>query len=226
MRFRVMPNFPCPFLVVLFGLVGLMSPVSAQSNAPRKDVPLGAVLVLGDSIAAGYGVEKDAAFPTVLQRRIDEAHLPFEVVNAGVSGDTTAGGLRRIDWVLKRPVDYLIIELGGNDGLRGIPPAETEKNLVGIIGRARRKRPGIRIVLAGMQMPQNMGPEYTREFESVFPRVAEQEKVRLIPFLLEGVGGVAEWNQADQIHPNEKGHERVADNVWAVLNELLSPPGK
>jgi acyl-CoA thioesterase I len=226
MRFPVMPSCPCRFLVILFGLVGLMSPVFAQSNAPRKDETVGTILVLGDSIAAGYGVEKDAAFPFVLQRRIKEAHLPFEVVNAGVSGDTTAGGLRRIDWVLKRPVDFLIIELGGNDGLRGIPPGETEKNLAGIIERARKKRPGIRIVLAGMQMPQNMGPEYTREFQAVFPRVAEQEKVKLIPFLLEGVGGIAEWNQADQIHPNEKGHERVADNVWAVLKEMLAPPEK
>src|SRR5690606_28200495 len=179
------------------------------------------LLVLGASIAAGYGVEPEQAFPALLQRKIDAAGLPVEVVNAGVSGDTTAGGLRRLNWLFRRPVDVLLIELGGNDGLRGVPPSATRSNLLQIIDTARRTRPGIRIVLAGMQMPPNMGESYTREFREVFPSVAEERDVVLVPHLLEGVGGRADINLPDLIHPTPRGHEVVAENGWEVLEPVL-----
>lgn len=188
--------------------------------------PLGAaesktILILGDSIGAGYGVPEEVSFAARLQRKLDAENLPYKIVNASVSGDTTASGLRRITWVLKRKVDLLLIELGGNDGLRGITPETTRQNLAGIIDRARKKYPQIRILLAGMQMPGNMGKEYTKKYREIFPSVAKEKKVALVPFLLEGVGARPEMNLPDLIHPNAKGHERVAKNVWAVLRGLV-----
>ncbi len=179
------------------------------------------LVVLGDSIAAGYGVDADEAFPSVLQQKIDGAHLPYRVVNAGVSGDTTAGGLRRISWVLKQPVDVLLIELGGNDGLRGIVPDETARNLQGIIDKARAQYPAVKIAVSGMQMPANMGPEYTRKYREVFEEAAKKNDATFIPFLLEGVGARADLNQADRIHPNPEGHKIVAENVWKVIRPIL-----
>ena len=146
-------------------------------------------------------------------------------MNAGVSGDTTAGGLRRIDWALGRGADVLIIALGGNDGLRGISPKQTAENLAGIIKRARAKVPAITVIVAGMQMPGNMGREFVEQFSAVFPRVAKEHDAVLVPFLLEGVGGVAEFNQADLIHPNAEGQKRVAENVWAVLEKVVQARG-
>jgi len=181
----------------------------------------GRIVVLGDSITAGYGLSPSQAYPALLQAKVDTAGLPYEVVNAGVSGDTTSGGLRRVDWALSRGADVLIIALGGNDGLRGIPPKQTAANLAGIIEKARTKAPGVSVIVAGMEMPANMGPEYVREFRSVFPRVASEAKVTLVPFLLEGVGGVAELNQADAIHPTPEGQKRIAETVWAVLEKVL-----
>ena len=187
---------------------------SAQQSRKR-------IVVLGDSIAAGYGVDPDEAYPALLQRKIDEAKLPYTVINAGVSGDTTAGGLRRINWVLRQPVDILIVELGGNDGLRGLPVSETRANLQSIIDRAREKHPKIKILLAGMKMPANMGPDYTADFEKVFPEIAEKNKTALVPFVLENVGGKAELNLPDRIHPTPAGHQIVAQNIWPVLQPLL-----
>jgi acyl-CoA thioesterase-1 len=186
------------------------------AEAPRRTL-----VVLGDSLAAGFGVEPREAYPARLQQRIDDAQLPFTVVNAGVSGDTTAGGLRRLDWVLRNPADVLLLELGGNDGLRGLAPESTRSNLVAIIGKARAKNPGCRIVLAGMLMPDNMGEAYNRKFQAIFPEVAQEQLVGLIPFLLAGVGGVPELNQPDRIHPTAKGHELVTSNVWTVLEPVL-----
>jgi acyl-CoA thioesterase-1 len=180
------------------------------------------ILLLGDSIGAGYGVPAEASFAALLQRRLEFGHPGWKIVNVSVSGDTTAGGLRRVDWVLKRPADILLIELGGNDGLRGVQPEETLRNLEGIIDRARRRRPGIRIILAGMQMPANMGETYTSAFRAVFPAVARSRSVNLIPFLLEGVGAKPEFNQPDLIHPNAAGHRRVAENVWPILAKVLA----
>lgn len=180
------------------------------------------ILILGDSLAAGSGVDLDEAFPALLQKKIDDAGLNYEIVNAGVSGDTTAGGLRRIDWLLRRKVDILVLELGGNDGLRGISPVTTRTNLQTIIDRTRAKYPDARIVIAGMQMPPNMGEEYNSAFRQVFPDLAKSNKTALIPFLLEGVGGKPEMNLPDQIHPNPEGHRIVADNVWKILKPLLN----
>lgn len=200
---------------VLFML--LAGNISAAENAMPKNV-----LILGDSLAAGYGIQREEAFPALLQKKIEAANLPYRIVNGGVSGDTTAGGLRRIDWMLRQPVDVLVVELGGNDGLRGISPAETKKNLQGIIDKAKQKYPQVRVVIAGMQMPPNMGEDYMKAFAAVFPSVAQTNKATLIPFLLDGVGGKTELNQPDGIHPTPKGHEVVAENVWKILGPVLS----
>lgn len=196
----------------------------AGAGAVHGEVPAvepRTIVVLGDSIAAGLGVEPDQAFPAVLQRLVERGDYPFRVVNAGVSGDTTSGGSRRINWLLRRPMEVLVIELGGNDGLRGISPDTTAKNLETIISSARTKSPGVRILLAGMQIHQNMGLEYTGEFKALFERVAKTADVDWVPFLLEGVGGDPELNQEDQIHPNVEGHKIVAQNVWKILEPVL-----
>jgi acyl-CoA thioesterase-1 len=181
------------------------------------------VVFVGDSITAGYGLESPAAeaYPALIQAKIDAAGLAWRVVNAGISGDTTAGGLRRIDWILRQHVDLLVIALGGNDGLRGIDPAVTRANLQGIIDRARRQQPGIRIVLAGMQMPANMSEDFRREYQAVFPELAARNGATLIPFLLEGVGAVPELNQPDLIHPTAQGQSVIAGTVWAHLRSLV-----
>jgi acyl-CoA thioesterase-1 len=186
----------------------------------------GRIVVLGDSITAGFGLDPAQAYPALLQRKIDAAGLPFVVVNAGVSGDTTAGGLRRIEWALGPGAEILIIALGGNDGLRGISPAQTEANLAGIIKHARAKVPTLTVIVAGMQMPGNMGREFVEQFRSVFPRVAKESNAVLLPFLIEGVAGVAELNQPDMIHPNAEGQRRVAGNVWSVLQKVVKARGK
>ncbi len=180
------------------------------------------MLILGDSLAAGFGVELETAFPALLQSKINSRDLPFSVVNAGVSGDTSAGGLRRINWLLRRPVDVLILELGGNDGLRGIQPVTTRSNLQQIIERTREKYPRVKIVIAGMRMPDNMGEEFTREFQEVFAGLARANRAALIPFLLEGVGGNPDLNQPDLIHPNAEGHGIVAEHVWGTLEPILT----
>lgn len=178
-------------------------------------------MILGDSITAGYGLDPDDAYPALLQKKIDAAGLPFTVVNAGVSGDTTAGGLRRLNWALGQGADVLVVALGGNDGLRGIPPAQTEKNLTAILSRAKEKSPRARLVLAAMRMPDNMGRDFTEAFASVFPKVAKDAGAALVPFLLEGVGGVDALNQPDRIHPTREGQQKVAENVWKVLQPVL-----
>jgi acyl-CoA thioesterase-1 len=206
-----------PVLAVLVAACWLtISTFVLGAEAGRKTV-----VVLGDSIAAGSGVDPAESFPGVLQKWIEEKQLPWEIINAGVSGDTTAGGLRRMPWLLKRRMDVLVIELGGNDGLRGLAPEETRANLEKIISLAREKYPDVRIILAGMQMPQNMGVDYTKKFSALFAEVAKEKKTKLIPFVLEGVGGKAELNQPDRIHPNPEGHKIVAQNVWAVLEPVL-----
>ena len=212
-----------PFLRGMFNRLACISAalVAGAALLWAAEAPRRTLVVLGDSLAAGFGVEPREAYPARLQQRIDDAQLPFTVVNAGVSGDTTAGGLRRLDWVLRKPADVLLLELGGNDGLRGLAPESTRSNLVAIIGKVRTKNPECRIVLAGMLMPDNMGEAYNRKFQAIFPEVAQEQKVGLIPFLLAGVGGVPELNQPDQIHPTAKGHDLVASNVWTVLEPVL-----
>lgn len=179
------------------------------------------LVFFGDSLTAGYGIDPAEAFPALIQRKIDAAGKPWRVINAGLSGETTAGGRRRIDWILRQHVDLLVLELGGNDGLRGIPLTETRANLQAMIDRIRAANPNVSIVLAGMQIPVNMGPDYTRDFSRIFPELAAENHLLLIPFLLEGVGGIPELNQADGIHPTVEGHRIVADNVWKALSPLL-----
>ena len=196
-----------------------MSALLIGAEAERKTV-----VILGDSIAAGYGVEAAESFPDLLQQRLAEKKLPWEIVNAGVSGDTTAGGVRRMPWLLRRRMDVLVIELGGNDGLRGLAPEQTRENLEKIIALAREKYPDVKIILAGMQMPSNMGADYTKKFSALFADVAKTKQTELIPFVLAVVGGKAELNQPDRIHPNPEGHKIVAQNVWAVLEPVLMKP--
>jgi len=194
---------------------------AAQSSGTRPADKI--LVVLGDSLSAGFGVDPSEAWPARIQEKIREAGLPWKLVNAGLSGDTSAGGLRRLDWILRRPVDALLLELGSNDGLRGLPLEATRTNLQTVIERTRAKYPKVRIVLAGMKMPENLGEAYTRQFETLYRDLAETNKVALIPFLLDGVGGRAELNLPDQIHPNAEGHHRVATNVWKVLQPVLQP---
>lgn len=202
-------------LILLWG-GALFAEESVNATGAKKRI-----VVLGDSITAGYGLDPEMAYPALLQAKIEAAELPYTVANAGVSGDTTAGGLRRVAWVLGAGADVLVVALGGNDGLRGIPPEETEKNLIGIIDKAREKSPQLKVVVAGMRMPDNMGAEFTAKFEGLFAKVAESKNAVLVPFLLEDVGGVAELNQNDRIHPNAEGQQKVADNVWKVLEKQL-----
>lgn len=177
------------------------------------------MVILGDSLTAGLGLPADEAYPAILQRKIDAEHLNYEVVNAGVSGDTTAGGLRRLDWVLSGDVRVLVVALGANDGLRGLPPREMKENLSRIIASAKGR--GVAVVLAGMEAPPNVGPEYTSAFRNVYRDLARQHGIVLVPFLLQGVAGQASLNQADGIHPNEEGARRVAEVVWSRLRPLL-----
>jgi len=179
------------------------------------------ILFFGDSLTAGYGIETSQAFPALIQQRLDRLGWPYVAVNAGLSGETSAAGLRRIDWVLRQPVDVLVLELGANDGLRGVPLAQTRVNLQAIVDRTRAKYPEAALVVAGMQIPPNLGPEYTEEFRRIFPELAEHNDAALIPFLLEGVGGLPEFNLPDGIHPTPEGHAILADNVWRVLEPLL-----
>lgn len=199
----------------------LLAALSASQVTSASEQSARLIVVLGDSLAAGHGLTPAEAYPAVLQRKIATHGWNFTVLDAGISGDTTAGGLRRLDWLLQRRVDVLIIALGGNDGLRGIQPDVTRANLQTTIERARQKYPDIEIALAGMRMPPNLGRDYLDRFQSIYPELAEKNRVALIPFLLEGVGGRPDKNQEDMIHPTAEGHEIIADNVWKVLEPIL-----
>jgi len=201
-------------------LTGWAQPAAVQPDKSSTNPKT--IVVVGDSIAAGYGVEPSEAYPALLQDKIRAASWNFTVVNAGVSGDTSADGLNRINWLLKRKIDVLLLELGGNDGLRGVPAATTETNLQTIIDRVKQKYPGAKIVIAGMQMPPNLGEQYRTAFKNIFPALAARNRAALVPFLLEGVGGKPELNQPDHIHPTAAGHRIVAENVWKVLGPVLA----
>ncbi|HWI19935.1 MAG TPA: arylesterase [Vicinamibacterales bacterium] len=177
------------------------------------------IVFLGDSLTAGLGLPSAESYPSLIGKRLKEQGLDYEIVNAGVSGDTSAGGLRRLDWSLEGDVKLLIVALGANDGLRGLPPVELKKNLAAVLERAKTE--GVPVLLAGMEAPPNNGPEYTREFRNVYVELAKEYNVRFIPFLLQGVAGDASLNQADGIHPNTRGAEIVADIVWKELGPML-----
>lgn len=212
-------KFLFSFTVVAIAL--FLAGTGPQSRAAAETRPV--IVFFGDSLTAGYGLDDHVndAYPGRIQRKIDQAQLPYRVINAGLSGDTSAGGLRRINWILRQPIDIFVLELGANDGLRGLPVATTRTNLQGIIDRVRAKNPSVKIVIAGMRLPLSMGA-YAAEFSALFPELATANHAVLIPFLLEGVGGVPELNLADGIHPTSEGHRRVADVVWPYLQPLLA----
>lgn len=188
---------------------------------PRPSAPVRPqVVILGDSLTAGLGLTADQAYPALLQEKINSSGLSFQVVNAGVSGDTTAGGLRRLNWVLQGDVRVLVVALGGNDALRGLPVEELHRNLTTIVQTARER--GVQVLLVGMEAPPNVGREYTDAFRQAYRDVAERHDIPLIPFLLEGVAGEAAFNQRDGIHPNAAGAERLADVVWRALEPMLT----
>ncbi|MEO8427518.1 MAG: arylesterase [Verrucomicrobiota bacterium] len=218
----------CVSTLILLALA-IASLAQSPTASVSASVGIGAerktIVVFGDSLAAGFGLDLSEAFPALLQRKIDKVGWNFSVINAGVSGDTSAGGLRRIDWVLKRKVDLLLLELGGNDGLRGIPVEVTKTNLQAIIDRSKQKHPRLQIVIAAMQMPPNMGDEYKDAFQNIFPDLAKANNAALVPFLLEGVGGKPELNLPDRIHPTADGHKIVAENVWKILQPALEKMG-
>ncbi len=197
----------------------LLMPVRAADSADVTRT----IIFFGDSLTAGYGLDDPAteAYPALVQQKLQAAHLPWRVVNAGLSGETSAGGLRRIEWVLRQPVDIFFLALGANDGLRGIDPAVTQKNLEQIIDRVRARYPAAKIVVAGMEMPAAMGSDFARRYHELFARVANDKHATLMPFLLDGVAGRPELNQADAIHPTPAGHRIIADNVWKTLHSLL-----
>ncbi|HEX8334210.1 MAG TPA: arylesterase, partial [Segetibacter sp.] len=194
---------------------------TASKDSSAADQKVKTILFFGNSLTAGYGLDPSEAFPALIQKKIDSLNMPYKVVNAGVSGETTSGGNSRIDWILRQPVDVFILELGANDGLRGIPTTETKKHLQSIIDKVKAKYPEAKLVLAGMQIPPNMGQAYATSFMELFPELASENKMALIPFLLQGVGGEASLNLQDGIHPTAEGHKILAENVWSVLKAEL-----
>jgi acyl-CoA thioesterase-1 len=196
---------------------------SKTDNVAETESSKKTILCFGDSITAGYGLDDtDDAFPGILQTKIDSLGLDYVVINSGLSGETTAGGRSRIEWVLNQDIDVFILELGGNDGLRGVPLSETRANLQAIIDAVRSKNPETTIILAGMELPPNMGQDYTSEFRSIFSDLAKKNTLEFIPFILKDVGGIAELNQSDGIHPTVEGHKIVANTVWEVLEPVIN----
>lgn len=206
-------------LLLLSMLLFVIASTGKAKGIAKNDTTT--VLFLGDSITAGLGVGENNAYPQIVQQMADSMGWNVDVINAGLSGETSAGGLRRVDWLMRRRIDVMILELGGNDGLRGIDPESTKKNLQAIIDTVRAHNPGVKIILAGMQVPPNLGQQYTTEFKDIYPELAKTNHTLLIPFILKGVGGVPSLNQGDGIHPNIKGHKIVAQNVWEVLKPVL-----
>lgn len=222
-----------PFLVAIFFFLVLgcsndkkpevtrQNTSTTNNNEPPTVVKNKTIIFFGNSLTAGYGLSPEQAFPALIQKRIDSLNLPYRVINAGISGETSSAGKTRIDWTLQQQVDIFVLELGANDGLRGIPLSATKRNLQEIIDKVKAKSPAIKLVFAGMQLPPSMGQAYTTEFRNLYTELAEKNSMTLIPFLLEGVGGEAHLNLQDGIHPNEEGHRIVAENVWKALETLL-----
>lgn len=217
---KLLPRFLCSFWALVVAPALLAEPESAPSDLADTQT----IVFLGDSLSAGFGVQPNESFPALIGEKIAAAKLPFHVENAGLSGDTTAGGMRRTDWLLQRPINILVLELGGNDGLRGLPVSNMKANLQAIITKVRAKNPAAKIVIAGMQMPPNVGADYASAFARAFVECAEENHATLLPFLLADVGGHRDLNQPDMIHPNAAGHRLVAENVWRVLEPLLLQP--
>lgn len=195
--------------------------INTLAQNQQKVESLKTIIFFGNSLTAGYGVEPAEAFPALIQEKIDSLSLPYKVVNAGLSGETTSGGKNRVSWILKNRCDVFVLELGANDGLRGIPVTETAKNLQVIIDQVKAKNPQVKLVLTGMEVPPNMGGKYASDFHDVFPALAKKNKMAFVPFLLEGVAGITNLNQSDGIHPTVEGHKILAKNVWKVLEQIL-----
>lgn len=201
-------------------LLGAVVAAAAPAGEP------GRIVILGDSITAGYNLEPEEAYPALLQEKIKAAGLNYEVINAGLSGDTTSGGLRRVDWALEEGApEVVVIALGGNDGLRGLPVAQVAANLAAMVAKVRAVNPAVKIMIAGMQMPGSMGADYAESFATVFGDVARERGAVLLPFLLEGVAGDPDFNQPDRIHPTAEGQRRIAETVWPVLRPMLGTGG-
>ena len=213
----------------LLGLVAVLSgceqpraePRAASAAPPSTNSERPAVLFLGTSLTAGLGLEPEQAYPALIQQKIDSAGLGYRVVNAGVSGETSAGALRRIDWLFREPVAVLVVETGANDGLRGLPTDTLRANIQAILDRAKQLRPEPKLVLIGMRMPPNYGLQYSSRFKNVYADLARQNDAALVPFLLEGVGGNPALNQPDGIHPTAEGQRKLAETVWRVLEPVL-----
>jgi len=212
---------PTPACIIAALALAAPSALALQPSSARPAPPR--IVCVGTSLTAGFGLDLEQAWPSLLQKKVDEAGLRYQVVNAGVSGETSAGALRRIDWLMREPVAVLVVETGANDGLRGQEPDSTRANVRGIFDRARRQSPPPKLLLVGMQAPPNLGADYTRRFRALFPEVAKEYGAAFVPFLLEGVAGVARLNQADGIHPTAEGQRIVTENVWRVLKPLLAP---
>ena len=195
---------------------------ASEAQAPVIISSKKTILFFGDSLTAGYGLDDPAdAYPNDVQHKIDSARLAYTVINGGLSGETSAVGKGRIEWLLKQPVDVFILELGANDGLRGIPIKATTQNLQDIIDKVKAKYPNAKLVMLGMQVPPNMGADYANGFKNIFPQLAAKNNMALVPFLLQGVGGIRKLNQGDGIHPTAEGAKILANNVWDVLKGLL-----
>ncbi len=192
-----------------------------KDTSTRDTVARKKLVFFGNSLTAGYGLDPEEAFPARTQTKIDSLGLPYEVINAGLSGETSAGGLTRVDWILQQKPDVFVLELGANDGLRGIPVESTRKNLQAILDKVKAANPAVKLVIAGMMVPPNMGATYARNFQSIFPELARNNNATLIPFLLEGVAGEQQLNLQDGIHPTAEGHQLVANSIWTYLQPLL-----
>jgi acyl-CoA thioesterase-1 len=203
-------------MVVAKNLIFILMALLFQTTVTQK-----VILFYGDSLTAGYGLSPEEAFPALVEKNLNKSKNRVKVVNAGLSGETSAGGLTRIDWILRQPIDIFVLELGGNDGLRGLPLDQTKNNLQGIIDKVKAKYPNCKIVMAGMMVPPNMGKEYTTQFKTIYPELSKKNQATLIPFLLDGVGGDEKLNQPDGIHPNAQGHQIIADKITPVFEKLL-----
>lgn len=206
--------------ILLPVMVLVLWPFAANAASPAASDIRPRIVAFGDSLTAGLGVQADESYPAQLQRRLDDLNYPYRVINAGVSGDTTAGGLRRVPWILNNKPELVILELGANDGLRGLDVDQTKHNLQQIVERL--KAAGTTVVLAGMKLPPNYGQDYTTRFEAIYPALAQEYRLPLIPFFLEGVGGTYSLNQADGIHPTKEGYEIIVEQVLRVLKPVLS----
>jgi acyl-CoA thioesterase-1 len=215
--------------ITIFGLAAALSgcerpreePAAKSSSSSPVTAERPSVLFLGTSLTAGYGLDPEQAYPALIQRRIDSAGLDYQVINAGVSGETSAGALRRVDWLFREPLAVLVVETGANDGLRGLPPDTLRANIQAIFDRAKQLRPEPKLVLLGMRMPPNYGRAYAEQFQEVYRELARRNDAALVPFLLEGVGGVPSLNQPDGVHPTVEGQRRMAETVWRVLEPVL-----